>query len=513
VEQAVPELATSIRRLSKSFNGRAVLSEFDLDVAPGEVHALVGENGSGKSTLIKVLAGYHQPDDGGTIHIAGRELTTGSSHSSYVLGCRFVHQDLGLIEDLSVLDNMLLNSGYPTRFGSIRTKECRAEVARDLESADLSLRPDTLVRDLSPAIKTGVAVARALRPDPSSTARFLVLDEPTASLPDHEVHHLLRTVRAVAAGGVGVLYVTHRLNEIFEIADNVTVLRSGKRVATLPVAGVTRPELINLLVGREFEEISRAAEAMAHSAGREVLRVRHLTSGTVKDASFSVKSGELVGIAGITGSGAERLLAAVFGGLRRNLGSVSVDEHDLPPLRPDLSIAAGVAYMPPDRRVSGGFLDQSARENTTVTSLKSFRGRFGLQRKREVAEVRKWFGDLSVSPPDGLENLLSTFSGGNQQKILFAKWLRLKPSLFLLDEPTQGVDVGAKALLHHQLLEAASAGMSVVVQSSDVDELAVLCHRVIVIRDGTVAGDLRGSEVTVRNISGMALRTKHESAA
>src|SRR5580700_1008700 len=177
-EESPETPALRVEDFSKTFGGTVALSKVSFDVAPGEVHALVGENGSGKSTLIKVLAGYHEPDDGGTIHIAGKELTTGSSQSSYALGCRFVHQDLGLIEDLSIIDNMLLNSGYPTRFGSIRTRECRAEVARDLENAGLSVRPDTMVRELSPAIKTGVAVARALRPDSSSTARFLVLDEP-----------------------------------------------------------------------------------------------------------------------------------------------------------------------------------------------------------------------------------------------------------------------------------------------------------------------------------------------
>ena len=505
--------ALSVERLSKSFNGRTVLTRLELEIAPGEIHALVGENGSGKSTLIKVLAGYHEPDDGATISIAGAPLSFGSPKSSYALGCRFVHQDLGLIQDMSILDNMLLNTGFPTRAGSIRTREARRTVTEDLRRVGLDISPDVWIKDLSAATRTGVAVARALRADPSSTARFIVLDEPTATLPDNEVHQLLAIVRAVAARGIGVLYVTHRLNEIFEIGNNVTVLRNGHKVATEPVSSITRAELVNQLVGREFAEISDAAAALPPTSGREVLVVQNLSAGPIKDVSFTVRAGEVTGFAGITGSGAESVLSAVFGGISRDSGSVTVLGRPLVSGRPDRSVAAGVGYMPPDRKVLGGMLEQSARENITIGSLRGFASTFRIRRGSERAEARRWFADLAVSPADGIENDLGTFSGGNQQKILFAKWLRLKPAVFMLDEPTQGVDIGAKALLHHQLIDAAAEGMAVVVSSTDVDELAVLCQRILVIRDGEIVAELRGDDVNVSKISAIALGTTHENAA
>jgi ribose transport system ATP-binding protein len=512
-------MALSVRQLSKSFTGVTVLAHMDLEIAAGEIHGLVGENGSGKSTLIKVLAGYHEPDGGGEVFVSGSPLSFGSPPSSYSLGCRFVHQDLGLFEDMSVMDNILLNTGFPTRRGTIRERECRRTVSADLRRVGLSLSPDLLISDLRPAEKTGVAVAKALRPDPVSAARVLVLDEPTATLPESEVERLLVMVRAVAASGVGVLYVTHRLAEIFALAANVTVLRSGHKVATQAVAGLTRAEVVNLMVGHEFEVIGQEAAANVVTLGPQVLEVDNVSVGSIKNISFTVKAGELVGVAGITGSGAESLLASLFGATGHSdptihqSGTVTVNGEVLVSKRPDRSVAAGVAYMPPDRKISGGILDHSARENLTISSLQGFSSRFRLRHKEERVEVEDWFQKLSVRPVDGSENALATFSGGNQQKVLFAKWLRLNPSVFLLDEPTQGVDVGAKALLHRQLLTAVQTGMAILVSSTDLDELVVLCQRVMVMRGGVVVADLRGRDVSVPNISRASLGTTHESVA
>ncbi|MBS1676358.1 MAG: sugar ABC transporter ATP-binding protein [Actinobacteria bacterium] len=499
--------ALTVSDVSKSFAGRPVLSDVSLSVSSGEVHALVGENGCGKSTLIKVLSGYHEPD-GGEVRVAGLPLSLGSAKSSYQLGCRFVHQDLGLIDESSVIDNILMNTGFPTRLGTIRTGAARRTVAEDLQRAGLSIKPDVEVGSLSPAEKTGVAVAKALRPDPDSEAKLLVLDEPTATLPEGEVTRLLEMIRTVTANGIGVIYVTHRLGEVFDVADNVTVLRNGYKVATEKVSALTRPELINLMIGHELEEISQEREAIHLTHGEPTLKVGGIAGGPIKDISFTVRAGEVVGIAGITGSGAESLLSTIFGGAPRAAGSVEVNGAQVRAERPDRAMAAGMAYMPPDRKTAGGMLELSARENLTIGSLGPFSSPFWLRQASEKREVKGWFKDLNVQPPTGAENQLGTFSGGNQQKVLFAKWLRLKPSVFLLDEPTQGVDIGAKALLHRQLLAAGEEGMAIVVSSTDMDELVALCERVIVIRDGLIVADLRREEVSLSSISRNALGTQ-----
>lgn len=499
--------ALAARDLGKTFSGIRVLHAVDLKIDPGEIHALLGENGSGKSTLIKILAGYHKPDPGGKVLIDGHEVLLGSADAAYSAGCRFVHQDLGLVETSSVLDNLFLNCGFPSKFGTISGREARSLARAQLAKVGLTVDPQTPVGALSPALKTGVAVARALLVDRSVMARLLVLDEPTATLPDNEVQHLLEIVRRVAQQGIGVLYVTHRIDEVFHLAHNVTVLREGRKAATTPVTELDRKRLINLLVGRELEEIHAAAESLHVDEGSAVLDVRDLYAGPVRGVSFTCHPGAIVGIAGITGSGRETLLGSLFGAHPRESGTVEVDGGLVTALKPAQAMSAGMAYLPPDRKVLGGFMEFTARENLTLCDLSPFWSRLHLQRRREVAEAREWFERLEVRPIGGHDQRLATFSGGNQQKVLFGKWLRRVPKVLLLDEPTQGVDVGAKAGLHRLLIQAANSGAVVVVSSSDVDELTAICQRVIVLRNGRIAADLSGSAVSVPNIARASLGT------
>jgi len=487
--------------LAKTFGGITALDGVDLTVRSGEVHALLGENGSGKSTFIKIISGYHKPDAGAEVLIDGQPMWLGHAESSYALGCRFVHQDLGLVLSSSVLDNLYMNAGFPTTLGTINGRAARQRARSDLAKVGLDIDPRTPVAELTPAIRTGIAVARALLEDESSKVKFLVLDEPTATLPDDEVKHLLDIVRRVAETGVGVLYVTHRLDEVFEVAHNVTVLRDGRKAATEPTSALDRKRLINLLVGSEFDEIHAVSESLQTEHGDPVLRVRDLVAGPVNGVSFETRAGDIVGIAGITGSGRETILGALFGATLRDSGVVEIDGRALTPMRPDKAMAAGMAYMPPDRKTSGGLMDFTARENLTLTDLSPFWRTLLLRRGSENAETRRWFERLGVRPAGGTNARLSAFSGGNQQKILFGKWLRRKPRVLLLDEPTQGVDVGAKAELHRQLLGAAEEGTSVVLSSSDLDELAAVCHRVLVLRDGKIAAHLTGARVDVANIA------------
>lgn len=491
-----------IRSLSKTFGVKTVLDSFELELAPGEIHVLLGQNGSGKSTLIKILSGYHVPDPGGTVLVGGSELQFGSPASSHNLGCRFVHQDLGLVETSSVLDNLFFGARFPTTAATIRRRQARERAKAALAGVGLEISPDVLVSTLGAAERTGVAVARALFADGDVATVALVLDEPTATLPVNEINRLLSTLRATAATGVSILYVTHYVDEVTDFADRVSVLRDGVLIDTWSVARLDRDRLIHQLIGAELEKVQRLESP--HAKTREqapALTVSDLRAGPLDGLALQAWPGEVTGVCGLTGSGRETLLGAIFGARPRESGEVRVGSEVLPPLRTDRAIRAGVAYLPADRRASGGVMGMTARENLTLVNLQPFWRRLVLRKKLEDAEVRKWFEALDVRPRDGAAAPLSTFSGGNQQKVLFAKWLREVPKVLLLDEPTQGVDVGAKAELHRHVLATAGAGAAVVVSSTDVEELVTLCSRVLLIRDGKVADEITGQDLNTTTLN------------
>jgi ribose transport system ATP-binding protein len=498
--------ALEVLGLSKSFTRTRALAEVSLRIAPGEVHALLGQNGSGKSTLIKILSGYHAPDPGGVVNIGGRQLPFNAPVQSYRLGCRVVQQDLGLISTLSVLDNLGLTSGFPTRAGTIRPRASLAQARADLGKLDLDIDPRAPVASLSASQRTGVAVARALRDDPDHPPRLLVLDEPTAALPVDEVDSLLELVQRLSATGVGVLYVTHHLGEVFRVGHTLSVLRDGAVVGSGGVSAFDHRSLVQLLVGEELgkeESEARAERARArrHPEEAPILEVDDLAGGAVAGVSLSVRPGEILGVAGLQGSGRDDLLQRIFGSASRTQGSVLVAGEELRQGRPDLAIGRGVAYLAPDRKTSGGVMNMTARENLTMPNLRPFWKGMRLRRRLETQRTVEWFDRLGVRPAGAHEQPLSIFSGGNQQKVLFGKWLSQRPSVFLLDEPTQGVDVGAKADLHRELRTAAADGAAVVISSSDLEELADLCHRVLVLVDGRVTAELSGQELSEASIT------------
>lgn len=494
------EAALSVQHLSKSFGGGAALTDVSLDVVPGQVHALVGENGSGKSTLIKIISGYHRPD-AGTVAVGGAVLPPGNPDASHAMGARFVHQNLGLIHSISVLDNLSLQRGFPTHAGTIKRRKAVAAATDALAAVSLQVNPEAMVGDLTPAERTGVAIARAFSRDPHSPPRLLVLDEPTATLPEREVSKLITITRAAAANGVGVLYVTHRLDEVFELAEVVTVLRDGQVYARTPVAGLTRQALVRQLVGNELTEISRQASTLSAAGGRVLLDVHELSADGVRDVSFQLRAGEVLGVAGITGSGRETVCGALFGVVERTGGRVAVDGIPLRHAEPHALIEAGVAMIPADRERLGGSFGLTARENLTITALRPHWRRGLIRKGTERTESGKWFHDLDIRPPGAYELALGSFSGGNQQKLVFAKSLRTRPHVLLIDEPTQGVDIGAKAVLHRQILETARSGAAVLVSSTDIDELSALCHRVLIFQRGRLVACLSGAEVTQTSIA------------
>jgi ribose transport system ATP-binding protein len=490
-----------IRDMSKSFPGTRALRSVDLDLAGGEIHALVGQNGSGKSTLIKILAGFHEPENGSVVRVDGQDVELGHPAAARHAGFRFVHQDLALVESLSVVENLALGRGFETGAGGrIRWRAERRRANDMLASLGFHLDVRRPAGELTPAERTGVAIARALW-EWEDGARVLVLDEPTATLPKAEVEILFESIRRVRDRGLAVLYVSHRLDEVFSIADRVSVLRDGSKVGTYPTHELDEKKLIDLMLGAA---VTRAVSSTAATAGDTVLRARGLYGEVLDGLDFDVRAGEVVGFAGLTGSGREELLPLLFGARARN-GTVQVGDDVVVAASPQDAIRLGMSLVPADRLKQGGVFEMSVRSNLTLSDLKGLRGPGGaIRKRREKREVGDWLSRLDVRPKDP-DLRLATLSGGNQQKIVIAKWLRLRPRVLLLDELTQGVDVGAKAMIHALIRQAAQAGTAVVLASSDDEEICDLCDRTYVLREGRIAAEVSQREMTIDEVGRLQL--------
>ncbi|MGH2940399.1 MAG: sugar ABC transporter ATP-binding protein [Solirubrobacterales bacterium] len=469
-----------VDRLSKSFPGLKALSEVSLRVEAGEIVALVGQNGSGKSTLVKILAGVHQPDPGAEI-----VLTTDGDGNSTAL--HFIHQDLGLVGGLSTVENLAL--GRKLGRGALAPAPMKEEAAHaDDLIAGFGLTFDVRapVDSLTAAERTIVAIARALD-GWTHDDNVLVLDEPTASLHGDEVDKLFFAVRRVAERGAGVIFISHRLDEVIELADRVVVLRDGRSIADVRRGHYDHDDLVELIAGRA---LASAHEVTAVTQGATVLSARGISAGTIAGIDIDLRAGEVVGVAGVLGSGREELAAVLFGAEPCSLSLLEVGGRSVGPLSPRRAIAAGMAYVPADRRRQGAVMTMTARENVTLPRLRPLTRPFGfLDQRAERHEVGRWFGQVELRPPEP-ERVMDLFSGGNQQKVVLAKWLRNGPKVLLLDEPTQGVDVGSKAGIYELIADAAATGTGVLVCSSDAKELATICHRVLVMRDGRVVAEM-----------------------
>jgi ABC-type sugar transport system ATPase subunit len=465
-----------IHGITKRFPGLVALDDVSLEVHPGEIVAIVGQNGSGKSTLVKILAGVYEAD-AGTVDAGEREL-------------HFIHQDLGLIGILNTVENLDLGRAHGRRALAPTQPRDEERHARELIArfgASFDVR--TPVARLTPAERAIVAIARALGGWTRSD-NVLVLDEPTAALHGDEVGRLFAAVRSVAAEGAGVIFISHRLDEVMDLADRVIALRDGRVVATAAAGGYDQEALIQMIAGREISQarVNRSGAAQ----GDAVLRVRGLRGATVEAVDLDLRPGEIVGVCGLLGSGREHLASLLFGALPRT-GEVELDGAMLG-ASPRRAVARDVALVPADRRVEGAVMDLSVRENLVLPRLRG-RGFGPIDRRAESAEARDWIGRVDLRPPLP-ERALELFSGGNQQKVVLAKWLRNRPKVLLLDEPTQGVDVGAKAAIYELVASAADAGAAVLVCSSDTRELTLLCDRVLVLRDGRVAAQVAGDDLS-----------------
>jgi len=492
--------ALALEGMSKVFRGQRALDNVDLELRAGEVHALLGQNGSGKSTLIKVLAGYHQPEPGWKAEFYGAPLALGNPEAAARAGIRFIHQDLGLVDDLSVVDNLALPHGYAGRWWLSSRRERRA-AQRLLHEYEVDLDPSQPVRTLSPARQAMVAIVRALR-DGVGESGLLVLDEPTAALQAEDVAHLFNLIAKIRERRGTVLYVTHRLHEVFEIADRVTVLRDGRRITTTDVASLDHDRLVELILGRPLEDLY---PPLPDPGTAPALEVEGLRGHGVRDVSLAVREGEIVGVTGLVGSGYESVLHLLFGARKREAGAVRMAGGTLVDPSPYAAIKAGLAFAPADRKRLSAMLSWTIRENVTLPKLDAGRRRTWLSARRERGDVTRWLGRLEVTPNEP-ERVFGTLSGGNQQKAVLARWLRCGAKVFLLEEPTNGVDMGAKSAIYRSLAEVAAGGAGVLVSSSDGEELCAICDRVLVMRDGRIATVLDRAAVTVERLLAESVR-------
>lgn len=491
--------ALSIRNLSKTFPGQRALQDFHIEVERGQIHALVGENGSGKSTFIKSLSGYHEPDPGAEIVVNGETLTVPYAPPvARKHGIAFIHQDLGLVADLSVAENLALPRGFRTSaIGSINWRAEAREATKLLTRfGHGDIDPHERLGNLPLATQTIVAVARALADD--DEAHVIVLDEPTASMPHAEVDRLLASVRAIAATGVGVIYVSHRLEEIFQLCDRVTAIRDGKNVGTHDVAELDYNGLVELIVG---DTVIPFAESRPETVRDEsVVAFDSLTGGLVESATGEIRAGEIVGITGLLGSGSGDLGKLLFGAIPKKSGDISIAGNGAPLKGPKDAMTRGVAYVPGDRQREGIFRSMSLTDNAMITdSRRFFKGGWRL-RDKETAYAHKLFEKFNVRPLDP-DRPIYSLSGGNAQKVVLAKWMNLNPQFVIFDEPVQGIDIGAKTEVYNMIGRTAADGAAVLIVSTELDDIVRLCHRILVMRNGRIVAELSGAERTRERIS------------
>ena len=492
---ATTDHALRLRNVSKTYQGQKALDGVDLDLRRGEVHALLGQNGSGKSTLIKALAGYHRPDPGAEAWTDGEAFELGSAAAADAHRMRFIHQDLGLVEDLDAAENLSLGHTYSGRWWPSNRRERRA-AQQFLRRYGVEIDVAAPVRSLSAAQQSMLAILRAVRGWDGGDI-VLVLDEPTASLPAHEVNQLFELIDEIRRRGGAVLYVTHRLSEVFRIADRVTVLRDGRTVASEPTSAIDQDQLIEMILGRPMEALYPPPPIPRDEV---VLEVKRLRGATVADVSLSVHRGELVGVTGLIGSGFEHLLFLVFGAHERDGGEILLRGEALPAGSPKASVAAGVAFAPADRRRLSTMPLWSLRENITLPKLRPRGPTRWLHYGDERDDARGWLERLAVDPSDP-DKQMTALSGGNQQRVVLARWLRCQADVLLLEDPTIGVDMGAKAGIYRALAAATQAGAGVLMTTSDVEEACAVCDRVLVMRDGRICAVLEGDHATPETLT------------
>jgi ribose transport system ATP-binding protein len=484
--------------ISKRFPGVHALDEVSLTVVPGEVHAVVGENGAGKSTLMKILAGAQSPD-AGSIAMAGSPVTIPGPREAHDLGIITIYQELSLINALSVGENIFLGD-LPTRGGgawNVDWPEVWRRSDELLVRVGLRIRSQTLVRELSVAQKQMVEIARAL----ARNVRVLILDEPTSSLTERETERLFEIIATLRERGVGIIYISHRLEEVFRIAQRVTVLRDGKLVGTLPTSEASEDRLVRMMVGRDLSRLftqARETDAPVRLAARGLSRGKALY-----DVDLEVRAGEIVGLAGLVGAGRTELVRCLFGADRLDKGEILLDGRPVKIRTPGDAVDLGIALVPEDRKLQALILGMGVRENLSLPMLDRLGSPYVPSRTQERSLVREYIDNLSIRTPH-MEQRVGALSGGNQQKVVIARWLATKPKVLILDEPTRGIDVGAKAEVHALIARLAESGVAILMVSSELPEILGMSHRILVMRGGRIVAEMPRSEASEEAIMAAA---------
>ena len=486
------------RGITKAFPGTLALDAVDFQLLAGEVHALVGENGAGKSTLMLILAGVHQPDNGDLL-LDGNAVKIRDPLEAQRLGISTVFQELALAPMMSVAENVFTNTQPVHGPGLVRFQDMYAATTQALEHFDLRIDPRSPLYHHNVAVQQIVEIARAIQ----RNARVVILDEPTSAIGERETERLFHCLRRLKEQGVGIIYVSHKLDEVFALSDRITVLRDGKLVGTVNTAETNQATIVRMMVGRELHNLFPE-----RNGGRRepVLEVRHLSGRGFSDVSFTVHAGEVLCLFGLTGAGRTELARGIFGGEVVSAGEILVRGKPVKIRHPSEAMDLGMAYIPEDRKRDGLFLERSLAENVIVTCLHDVAGRLFVDPAKITAKARSAVSALQIRA-SSIEQRVSRLSGGNQQKLLFAKWLSRNPTLLIADEPTRGIDVGAKAEVHSLLRRLANDGAAVVMISSELPEVLGMNDRVAIMREGQLVGLLDHEEATQERIAGYALGT------
>ena len=499
-------IVLSLERISKSFPGVKALDDVRFDVHAGEVHALLGENGAGKSTLIKIVSGLYQPD-AGTMRLDGDEVRFASPYDAQQAGIATIFQELLLFPELTVAENIFMGHAPRTRLGGLDWAAMRAEAQDLLASLDIhDLDVTRLVGALSVGNRQRVEIAKAL----SQNARILIMDEPTAALTEADVLRLFNIVRLLRERGVGIVYISHRLEEVFALADRVTVLRDGAYVGTREVAATSVDELITMMVGRTLESLFPKLDA---EIGRPMLEVRDLCGEPLfRDVSLQLRAGEIVGLAGLVGAGRSELAQAIFGIKPADSGEIRIDGRAVQIRSPARAKRLGIAHVPEDRGSQGLIRPMRLRENISLAVLRQMtRGPF-IDRGAETALAERSIRQLSIRA-SGSEQVVEKLSGGNQQKVVLSKWLATAPRVLIMDEPTRGIDVGAKAEIHRLMSGLAREGVAVLMISSELPEIMGMSDRILVMRGGTIVAEFARADASQEAIAAAMMSASGETSA
>ena len=481
------ECILQLKNVTKTYPGVIAVNHANLDFNQGEVHALVGENGAGKSTIIKMISGAIKPDEG-EILLGQTDLARHNTHEIRKQGVEVVYQEFNLVQDLTVYENIFLGCSLLKHGILLDVKEMVRRSKELFDSLGIQIDPEKRVSELSVAYMQFVEIAKAI----SKNARVLIMDEPTATLTDKDVEILLDIVKRLREQGVTIIYVSHRMEEIFLLADRITVMRDGEKIITLNKADTSRKELIHHMVGREVNETYPARE---HKIGEEVLRVEHLSGNGVKDISFSLHKGEILGFGGLVGSGRTETMEVLYGAVRKSGGKIFLNGQEVDIRNPQAAVKKGLAFVPEDRKSLGLIMDKSIKNNISLTSLRKYEKALVINDKKEKAVAEKQISDLRIKTPH-MDQLAKNLSGGNQQKVVLGKWLANEGSeIFIFDEPTRGIDVGAKHEIYLLMNQLAEAGKSIIMISSEMEELTGMSDRIIVLCENEMAGELCKDEI------------------